>query len=847
MQVCRWFAACLAAALGVCAERAAPQEAVLAASNPSTIEAAHAALPIIREIEFTGLRRISPKAIRAQIETREGMSLDPSRIEADVRVLARLGWFRDIRVQVKGMQPLSGTGGDQVQLTYHLEEAPFLTKTDFAGSRLLSREQIEKILDEKGIVPRTGEPANDAELCRAGLIILDALRQLGRPGPRIQMEKRESANGTVEVRYVIDDGPKIAVGRIAFQGNVGLTEKELRAEMKEIVPGGWFAGLRGKNVFTQEAFESDRQSLLNYYQNHGYPDARIGWAATLEYGESSRRWLPWPHRERRTRQAVTIPVEAGKFYRFSDVRIDEKLRAQAKKQSKNLALSGQEFAGKPYSAQAVEQLRRAWFARVNPKAGKATWEAYRGVDASRTFDPVSGTASVRVELSDKPPVMVQRIEFRGLHKFKDKYVRRRLVLQEGNPLDERALEAGLARLTRTGYFRPVKREDVRVEVNEERRTASVTLQMHEIGQQRISLTGGQSEFGGTLGLVYAVFDLLNREELLSAQMEGGPQSALLALGLAKDGFLASRGSLAVSLFDNVLRPRLGGTVKGPFYRSRNEGVSAGWNYTVSSSDAFGVNYAITRNITRYSLDVPEGLTGIVPSEIRAKTDSRSVGFGWTHDLGKERRVWDGSVSGGWLGGNENVVRSSGEYARIARDPLFDKQNAWAFRVYARGAGSYSGDMPPYARIFAGDELVRGLRLGELGPYGVTSMIDATGAAKYSAAPAGANLVTAANAEYRVPLRDGLQAAGFFDLGSGVLLPNWLGQARPTVLSATNGALHGSTGIELSWTVPGVHIPVRTYYAFNVLRLNRFVPLPDGTHFHAHDCFSAFGWAIGSLF
>lgn len=841
-----WFAACLTVALGVCAKRAAPQEAVRAASHLLTSEAVHSAPPIIEKIEFTGLRRISPEAIRAQIATREGKRVDRVRIEADMRALARLGWFRDIRVE-EVMLPHNDAGGDKVQLIYHLEEAPFLTKTDFVGSRLLSREQIEKILDEKGIAPRTGEPANDAELYRAGLVILDAVRQLGHPRPRIQMEKRESANGTVEVRYAINDGPKITVGRIAFKGNAGLTEKELRSAMKEIAPGGWFAGLRGKNAFTEETFENDRARLLDYYQSHGYPDARIGWAATLEYGEGSRRWLPWPRRKRNLRQAVTIPVEAGKFYRFSEVRIGEELRAQAGSKSKNVAPSGQEFAGKPYSAQAVEQLRRAWFARVNPKAGKVTQAAYRGVDASRTFDPVSGTASVRLELSDEPPVMVERIEFRGLHKFKDKYVRRRLVLQEGKPLDERALEEGLARLTRTGYFRPLKREDVRVEVNEEKRTAKVTLQMHEMGQQRISLTGGQSEFGSTLGLVYSVFDLLNREELLSAQMEGGPQSALLALGLAKDGFLASRGSLAVSLFNNVLRPRLAGTVKGPFYSSRNEGVSAGWNYTVSSSDAFGVNYAITRNITRYSLDVPEGLTGIVPSEIKAKTDSRSIGLGWTHDSGKERRVWDGSVSGGWLGGNENVLRSSGEYARIVRDPMFDKQNAWAFRVYARGAGSYSGDMPLYARIFAGDELVRGLRQGELGPYAATSTIDATGATKYSGAPAGANLVTAANAEYRVRLRDGLLAAGFFDLGSGVLLPNWLGQARPTVLSATNGVLRGSTGIELSWTIPGVHFPVRTYYAFNVLRLNRFVPLPDGTHFHAHDRFSAFGWAIGSLF
>jgi outer membrane protein assembly factor BamA len=108
-------------------------------------------------------------------------------------------------------------------------------------------------------------------------------------------------------------------------------------------------------------------------------------------------------------------------------------------------------------------------------------------------------------------------------------------------------------------------------------------------------------------------------------------------------------------------------------------------------------------------------------------------------------------------------------------------------------------------------------------------------------------VTAANAEYRVPLVGGMQAAGFFDLGAGWLLPNWLGKTRPLLLDSTNGILHGSVGIDLRWTVPEIQVPVRAYYAVNVLRLNRFFQLADGSLFHAHNRLFAFGWALGTLF
>ena len=194
-----------------------------------------------------------------------------------------------------------------------------------------------------------------------------------------------------------------------------------------------------------------------------------------------------------------------------------------------------------------------------------------------------------------------------------------------------------------------------------------------------------------------------------------------------------------------------------------------------------------------------------------------------------------------------MVRSSAEYSHIFRDPFFAPAGAWAFRTTFSGAGSYRGDMPFYARLFSADELVRGLRPGELGPYAVTARITPSGATTYSASPSGTNLVTAANAEYRFPLAGRTEAAAFFDLGSGLLLPNWLGPTKPLLLDATNGVLHGSAGFELRWTVPGVQVPVRAYYAVNVLRMNRFISLSDNSLFHAHNRFSAFGWGLCSLF
>jgi outer membrane protein assembly complex protein YaeT len=806
-------------------------------------------VPLIHEIRFVGLRRISLAALCLKISSREGQTLDPNKLDTDLRVLARLGWFDEISVESQSLTdatPLADKTPPHLRLIFHLAELPYLTGVEFSGSKLLSRRQIDRLLTETHLTPRLGEPADPVALHRIALAIQSSLGELAHPQARVELHREEFANHTVRGRFEISDGPHVPVERIRFEGQTEFPAKLLRHQMRRIAPGSFFAGLRGKNAFTREAFEYDREHLLAYYQNHGYPEARIGNASISRIEKSSVRWLLWPHRATAARLSLAIPVQSGPRYVFASLSSSPTLLEASGPHTQKFQsiLSGE--SGKPYSAQTIEDLRHAWQATIQSKTDKEISPAYRSLETTRTFNPEKHTVEITFGLSDTPPILVRRVEIQGLHRFSDRFVRRRIPLQEGRPFDDHALETGLARLTRTGYFRPIRKEDIHVQTDEAARTADVTIHLQEIGQQRASFSGSHGQFGSTLGLAYTVFDLFERDELLASQIDAGPESLQLMLGLAKQGFLGSRGSLALSIFNNVLRPRFTGSVKGPFYTSETQGLNAGWAYAVTNTDSLGINYTLSRSNTDYSLPLPANLTGVTASDVRACTSNRSLGLGWTRDSDSQRFTVANSFSGSWLGGSENLLRSSEEYARLVPDPLFNHQNAFTFRTSIGSAGSYRGDMPLYTRLFPSDDEVRGLRTGELGPYAAVSSISSAGNPQFSAIPAGANLFTAANLEYRIPISNGTQAAGFFDLGSGWLLPNWLGTTRPLLLGATNGVLHGSTGIQLQWTVPGIQVPVRGYYAVNVLRLNRFLKLPDGSLFHVRNHLSGFGWALGTL-
>ena len=725
----------------------------------------------VRDIRFDGLRRISPEALRIRLESRAGEALDSAKVDHDVRSIARLGWFATVGAEIEPVTNIDAPGRSApgLRLVFYAQESPFLTAVTYRGSRLLSPQQIEKFLADQKLKPKLGEPENPVALNLAARAIESALAELAHPRARVRVIQEPALNATERVRFEIDEGPHILVGRVTFHGNSGVSERALRHQMRSVAPGALFASLRGKDAYTPAAFEADRSQLLSYLWEHGYPQAQVSFAEISEYEKASRGRWPWHPKAPQTRFAISIPIEAGKF------------------------------------------------------------------DAQNT-------ASKRARSSI---YTVRRLEFVGLRRFPDRYLRSRIGVAEGASFDERALEAGLRRLARTGYFKPIQRKDVSVQPDEASRTVTVAIHVQESGQQRISLDGGRGQFGSTLGIAYSLFNVLDREELLTSKIECGPETLQLAIGLAMEGFLGSRGGLALSVFDTFLRPRLSGEAKGPFFRQRSEGVNANYRYAISNVDALSAEYIATNSVAGYSSALSSGLAG--SGAVQTRSSSRAVALGWTRDRGVEQVAVTNSVSGGVLGGGENLVRAKLEYARLLRDPLFNPQNAWALRTTFNGVGSYSGIMPITARLFAGDAYVRGLNDGDLGPLVAAASSSSTGATKYSAIPSGANMIGAANAEYRWRLGSETEVAGFFDLGSGRLLPNWLGPSHPSVIDSTNGLLRGSTGLELRWTLPGIGVPLRGHYAVNILRPDRLLRMPDGSLFHLHTRWSALGWGLGSIF
>jgi outer membrane protein assembly complex protein YaeT len=815
---------------------------------------------IIRRIEFQGLQRVSPATLQRHITSRVGEPLDPARIAGDVRGLERLGWFENISVEARGQPvqlasaappeglPLDGPG---LVLVFVLEERPFLARVDFRGSRLLRREQIQALLAAQGLPLKVAAPANRTELWRAARAIERELAELGHPQARVKLRLEPVPTLAVRAVFQVSDGPRVGVALVRFRGNAAFREEELRKRMARVAPHAMFAGLRGKTVFTHVRLAEDLEALERFYRDRGYAEARFEAPQVTIVEESRRRWLPWPRRAKRLAYEIVLPVEEGIRYRIGRAAIEGAPPRTLPALERGL----RDLPAKATYSEAKILRARDRIAQLSAQS-IGTRDAPRpDVEVVPEFDREAGTARVTFRIRDDEPFVVRRIEFRGHHRFSDRYYRRRVLLREGDSFDREKLERGLAQLARSGFVRPVRSEDMEVRPDPATRTVDLTIRFEEVGRQRISFVGGGSSLGNTLGLAYNVFDLFGGEELITTHLEGGPGALNALLGVAKEGLFGTRFSLGLSIFHNVLRPRLPGSAgQERLFRSRYSGFGVNSGMPLTARDSLGVSYELSASSTEIRL--PQLIPGVPFDSLRTRSTRRAVGVSYSHeslpqDARQERFDVTASVSGGWLGGDDKLLRSSVEYAQLRADPLTSGRNAWAWRGLVSGVSTYDdGLLPLHQRLFAGEQVLRGFRTGEVAPYAVTTREGADGATIARAESAGTSLVAAMNTEYRVPLDPAgnkAEAAAFLDFGAGWLLPGWLGGARTEIMPGTNGVLRASTGVGFRVELHLLRQPLRVHYAVNPLRLAREMLLPDGSRFRSPERRTALGWALGPLF
>src|SRR4030095_8803107 len=104
---------------------------------------------------------------------------------------------------------------------------------------------------------------------------------------------------------------KIKIRDVEFIGNDAISDGTLQKKLKENKPKGILSFITGGGTYKEAEYEADADKVMEYYRNHGYPQARVGnpEVKTLEDTKDGKtRWIQ-----------LRIPVSEGKRYRMGEL------------------------------------------------------------------------------------------------------------------------------------------------------------------------------------------------------------------------------------------------------------------------------------------------------------------------------------------------------------------------------------------------------------------------------------------------------------------------------------------------------------------------------------------------
>ena len=767
-------------------ESAAETEAEAETAEEASAETEKPSGLTIREVRVQGSDNVDDLisglfAEKAYFQTKAGSRADLQALSSDIRrIQADYGPFQDIQVD----STPSEEGG--LIITFLLTEYPRVGPIETVGNEELSDKKLAK-----QFTLAEGERFSDYELWKTAQAVLEEYQKEGYYYAAVKAETEsitnEQGDEAVAIRLAIEEGEKIKVTEVRFDGAALMEPKELRKRCQ----------IREGKRFQDEAFEKDPMQILAVYQDNGFLNAKVtGKRKELDESGAGMR--------------VIYEIEEGPQFIFDGYALqftDESPEADEEKLLKQLKLE----PGDVFSASAYQED----FGRIQQyygDRGNILVQVIDDLDIDAETELVRSTLTV----TEGSMVKIGKVEVAGLTKTKEYVILRelsRMEIESGEPFLASNLRKAEQNIIQLGPFiqglRFVPRSsgagdvsDLTVELRENVRTGLFTI------------GGGYGSESGLFGIAeVGDGNLLGRAYRLNVKGELGQRERRVGeISFATPWILGTPTSFRASLF-SVNRQR-------PYYTSGSSIIADDYYEDFRRGFLLSLGLPISRDMRAFTSFRNEAVTvdynpiagddeGLEEIPYIARR-TRSVTFGFTRDtrryrtsifdpIGGGEKTLSFEHSGGVLGGQNAFRKYTADVSRFIP--------SWSKFVFAlHGQAGYledrSGVQPGYLLYerywLGGIDRVRGYPDYSLLPGAVGRISNPNYDPENSDSPSyfsvtpniGGNKMMYLQAEYRYPINQMVRAFAFFDAGQV-----W-NEASPNIFRSIDPAVSVGGGLRL---------------------------------------------------
>jgi len=668
----------------------------------------------VGSVEVTGNTFVSSDLIIRVFGVATGDEYTSSSVAAGTRDLFGLGYFSDIEVQ-------ADTSGGIADLMILVNENRLLSRIEFSNPGCLDEDDV---LDSLSLFP--GQTISPSQVEEARKIVLHFYAEDHRhEAEAVPVWLDPDSDNRSVLLFECSEGPDIRVGEIDFFGNTAFDDGKLRGQMDTRQDSFWRSGR-----YRKSQFQASLDSVITYYQDHGYPEARIldVQESMLEDGRHLR---------------FEITLDEGDYYTFGSI----SFTGNDAFSDSVLTLAMDMEPGDEYSAEKLNSSLMTVY-----ELFQELGYFYAGVEPFVSGGEADGTLDVTYAVTEGDRAHVRRIEITGNNRTLENVIRRELTVYPGDMFRRSALMRSYRNVYYLNYF-----SNVGIDFRYIDDSPDVDI-VFDVQEKTTGKAGIGAAYGGGTGFSGFVelgeTNLFGRGQNISFNYQFSKKQQDFQISFTEPWLMDTPLSLGGEAFHTTYdessydRRRTGGAIMVGRPLPWVDYGSASVKYSLEKVDVFN----ITTDTTSYYYSL---------NDIDWPRWTSSVRLNFTRDS-RDRQMFASSGSrnsitaefaGGALGGNIG-------FQKYLIDSSWYVPSFWKFIFFLRTrmgmVSSLADREPPAYELF---------ELGGTGFYGVRGYGNESIGARDGYETVGGRSMLILTAEYRCRIIDQLQLAVFADAGN----------------------------------------------------------------------------------
>jgi outer membrane protein insertion porin family len=453
----------------------------------------------ITEIRITGNDRIEEDAIRRVLKIKPGDVINLKDISDETKAIYKMGYFDDIRIEAQ-------TVPRGKIITIVVKEKPTVRSILIDGNTwVFEDDEIkEEITLRKGSILNINIIQNDMQR------IETLYKEKNFHNVKVNFKVYPKENNQADIEYVIEEGDKFQIKKIAFIGNDSFSSSKLRRLMGTSEKG-LLSFITNSGDLNQEQLIQDTAKLTAFYQNNGYVQARVG-EPEVNFEEDGI--------------VVTIRLVEGPRFNVGKVAMTGDLIIAEEQLLAALEISGEEYFNR-------ETLRLDVIELTDIYSDEGY--AYADIAPRIQEDAEKLVVDIIFDINKGKQVYYEEIVITGNTKTRDKVIRRQLKVYEQELYSGRRLKRSVRNLYRLDFFEDIKVNTIKGSADDKMRLRI------DVTEKRT----GAFSFGAGYGSVENLFltasvsekNLFGRGQTLALKGQLGTKTSRYTLSFTEPWFM----------------------------------------------------------------------------------------------------------------------------------------------------------------------------------------------------------------------------------------------------------------------------------------------------------------------